>query len=166
MSRMHSGMKYIPNRDAYLEFIEYINKYYFHDTQATEEFFGFELMYDEDTGEYMQGVLDYNGDIEHCPDSFPAIVYYCLDDQPDTRGGGNWSMRMLDYEPITSLGIEVASYKKPAVKRCNWNILSVHRECKHDCDGYCSDCEDYWVDGNYLGFTFEQLEDYYKNAED
>ena len=78
MHTAHAGMRYVPDRESYIQFIDYINKYYFQDTCQTEEYFGFELEYDEETGHYTQSILDYKGEIRNCPESFPAIVYFYL----------------------------------------------------------------------------------------
>jgi hypothetical protein len=152
-----SGMKYIPDRDGYIQFINYIDKYCFQDIVQTEKYFGLELSYDEDTGYYTESILEYKGDIGLCPESFPAIVYYRFEDLEDRVGKVH--IRWVHWATTENLGIKVAEYNEPVVKLCKrkgpilvqyeWN------KCKR-CDGYCKECEDYWVDGTYLGYTEEQ----------
>ena len=77
---MNAGMKYIPNREEYIRFIDYIDRNFFKDMEQTEAYFGLELECDRDAGYYTQSILEYNGNIGYCPDSFPAIVYYHFDD--------------------------------------------------------------------------------------
>ena len=83
---MYPGMKYIHNREEYIKFIDYIDRNFFKDMEQTEAYFGLKLECDEDTGCYTQSILEYNGDIEYCPDSFPAIVYYHFETLKDRLG--------------------------------------------------------------------------------
>jgi hypothetical protein len=158
---MHPGMKYIPNREEYIRFIDYIDRNFFKDMEQTESYFGLELECDRDAGYYTQSILEYNGNIGYCPDSFPAIVYYHFEDLED-RTGKFW-IRDVYWETAENLGIKISEYKKPTVKLCKWRdtILSKYawRKCK-SCDGYCKECDDYWADGLYLGFTEEELAEY------
>ena len=158
---MYPGMKYIHNKEEYIRFIDYIDKYVFKDMEQTESYFGLKLECDEDTGYYTQSILEYNGDIGYCPDSFPAIVYYHFNTYRDRVG--NVEIRDVYFETAEALGIEIAEYKEQVVKQCKWmgNILAqyAYRKCK-SCDGYCKECDDYWSDGFYLGFTEEELAKY------
>ena len=160
---MHPGMKYIPNKEEYIKFIDYIDRHFFQDMEQTEAYFGLKLECDEDTGYYTQSILEYDGNIGYCPDSFPAIVYYHFEDFEDRLGKVH--IRDVYWETTENLGIKIAEYKKPTVKQCKWRgaLLSQYgyRKCK-SCDGYCKECEDYWANGCYLGFTEEEWAEYCK----
>lgn len=150
------GMKYIQDKDGYIKFIDYIDKYCFQDMVQTEEYFGLEFECDDD-GYYTQSILEYKGSIRLCPESFPVVVYYRFEDLEDRVG--KVYIRDVYWETTENLGITIAEYNEPIVKKCKrkgpilvqyeWN------KCKR-CDGYCKACEDYWSDGTYLGYTEEQ----------
>lgn len=160
---MNAGMRYIPNREEYIRFIDYIDRNFFKDMEQTEDYFGLELECDECAGWYTQSILEYNGNIGYCPDKFPAIVYYHFEDIKDRIG--KVRIREVYWKTIENLGIKIAEYKEPVVKLCKWkgDILSKYapRKCI-PCDGYCEECEDYWMDGCYLGFTEEEWAKYCK----
>ena len=151
---MNPGMKYIPNREEYIKFIDYINRNVFRDCETTERYFGFQLEYDEETDCYTQTILEYNGDIRLCPESFPVVVSFWFDKIKDRVG--KMEVKYFDWATVEELGIKVFEYEKPVVKQCKWkgNVLVKyeHNKCR-SCDGYYKECEEYWVDGCYLGFT-------------
>ncbi len=150
------GMKYIQDKDGYIKFIDYIDKYCFQDMVETEEYFGLELAYDDD-GYNTQSILEYKGNIRLCPESFPVVVYYRFEDLEDRVG--KVYIRDVYWETTENLGITVAEYNEPIVKQCKRKgpILCQYEwnKCKR-CDGYCNTCEDYWADGTYLGYTEEE----------
>lgn len=154
MTQARCGMRYIADKEEYIKFINYINECFFEDMQITEAFFGLELECDEEAGVYTQSILEYRGDIKNCPESFPAIVYFHLDDYEDRIG--KVSVREFYYETVEQLGIKIFTYEKPNIKRCKWKLPPLEhlarKKCRCVCDGYCPDCEDYWGDGTYLGF--------------
>lgn len=158
---MNPGMKYIPNREEYIKFIDYIDRHFFKDMEQTEAYFGLKLECDEESGYYTQSILEYNGDIGYCPDSFPAIVYYHLADVENRVG--KVKIREVYWETAEKLGIKISEYQEPVVKLCKWRdiLLSeyAYRKCR-SCDGYCKECDDYWAEGTYLGFTEEQWAEY------
>lgn len=160
---MHHGIRYISSKAEYIKFIDYIDRHFFRDMEQTEDYFGLDLERDECTGDYTQSILEYNGSIVYCPDSFPVIVYYHFEDLTDRIG--KTYIRELYWKTIENLGIKIAEYKKPTVKQCKWRgvLLSEYapRKCR-PCDGYCEECEEYWADGCYLGFTEEEWEQYCK----
>ena len=110
------GMKHIADKESYIKFIDYIDRYCFQDLIQSEEYFGFKLECDKD-GYYIQSILEYNGNIQYCPESFPAIVYYRFEDLEDRVGKVH--IRWVDWETIENLGIKIAEYKEPVVKQCN-----------------------------------------------
>lgn len=150
------GIKYISDKESYIKFIDYIDKYCFQDIIQTEEYFGLELECDED-GYYTQSILEYNGNIQYCPESFPVVVYYRFEDIEDRVGKVH--IRDVYWETTETLGITVIEYKEPIVKQCKWKgpILSQYEcnKCKR-CDGYCKECKAHWTEGTYLGYTEEQ----------
>ena len=166
----YQGIKYIPDRENYLKFIDHICTHYFQDMQEAEYFFGLQLEFDEETGDYTQEITEYKGEIRLCPESFPFVVAYHFEEQSDPRGCGKTIIRDIDWRTPEELGITIAKYEEPQVKKCKWKtITSVtkhgRRECRTICNGYCSDCEEYWADGLYLGFTEEEVARYF-NAEE
>lgn len=150
------GMKYIADKESYIKFIDYIDRYCFQDIMQTEEYFGLELECDEE-GYYTQSILEYNGNILYCPKSFPVVVYYRFEDIEDRVGKVH--IRDMYFETTENLSIKIAEYTEPIVKQCKRKgpILGQYEwnKCKR-CDGYCKACEDYWADGTYLGYTEEQ----------
>jgi hypothetical protein len=166
----HQGMRYIPDKESYLNFIDYICTNYFQDMQEAEYFFGLKLECDEEIGEYTQEIPEYKGEIRLCPENFPVIIAYHFEEQSDPRGCGKTIIRDIDWKTPEELGIEIAKYKEPQVKKCKWKFVTEHawagrRKCREICDGYCSDCEEYWAEGLYLGFTQEEVARYF-NAEE
>lgn len=88
----------------------------------------------------------------------------------DPRGCGKTIIHDIDWATPAELGIEVAKYETPKPKKCNWKDITSRqrrgrRKCKEVCDGYCPDCEDYWADGLYLGFTVEEITQYFTAEE-
>ena len=163
MDKKLTGMRFIPDKESYIKFIDHINKMYFQDMQQTEEFFGLELAYDED-GYYTEDILDYKGNIRLCPEEFPVVIFYNFDIQVDPRGCGKTYIRYLDWATTTELGIKSFEYEAPKFKQCKWKqpILAEHawKRCKNVCDGYCTDCAEYWAEGTNLGFTEEEWAKY------
>ena len=154
------GMKYIADKESYIKFIDYIDRYCFQDFIQTEAYFGIELECDED-GNYIQSILEYNGNIQCCPERFPVVVYYRFEDIEDRVGKVH--IRDMWWETTETLGITVAEYNEPVVKQCKWKgpILSQYewKKCKR-CDGYCKECKEHWTEGTYLGYTEEQWATY------
>ena len=154
---MKPCIKYIPNREEYIKFIDYVDRNFFKDMEQTETYFGLELECDECTGCYTQSILEYNGKIGYGPDSFPAIIYWRFDNLEDRLG--KVYIRDVYWETIENLGIKISEYVKPVVKQCKWKGVLLcqygYNKCK-SCDGYCTECEDYWIDEYYLGFTEEE----------
>jgi hypothetical protein len=166
----HQGIRYIPNRENYLKFIDYICTNYFQDMQEAEYFFGLQLECDKETYEYTQGITEYKGEIRLCPESFPVIVAYHFEEQSDPRGCGKTIIRDIDWATMEELGIEIAKYEEPQPKKCKWKDITARsrhgrRKCREVCDGYCADCEEYWAEGTYLGFTEEEVARYFTAEE-
>lgn len=159
---MYPGMRYVANKAEYIKLIDYINRNVFRDYEATEEFFGLQLEYNEETGYYTQTILEYDGNIHLCPKSFPVVVSYWFDEQEDRVG--KMKIRHWDWATVEELGIKIAEYNPPVIKQCKWkgDVLAQygHKKCKLNCDGYCKECEDYWADGLYMGYTEEEWAKY------
>lgn len=159
---MHPGMRYVADKSEYIKLIDYINRNVFRDYQVAEEFFGFQLEYDEETDRYTQTILEYNGDIRLCPKSFPVVVSYWFDKVKDRVGDSK--IQYWDWATVEELGIKIAEYNPPVVKQCKWKgeVLAQYgyNKCKLNCDGYCKECEDYWAEGLYMGYTEEEWAKY------
>ena len=93
---------YVKNRDDYIKFINDIQDE-FGCVEEWEDFFGFNLKWDEETGEVLETIFDYQGDIEYCPNSFPAVVYCNFKKGKDRLG--DFEMRTIDFATFEELGI-------------------------------------------------------------
>lgn len=79
----------------------------FEDLQEWEQFFQVELEADEDTGEYLQELKDFNGDIGYKPDpqEFPVIVTFGFEKSYDRMG--DMSFQLWDWKSINELNLAV-----------------------------------------------------------
>lgn len=99
------GIKCFYSRTEYLEFIDLVCKNLLDgDTYETEQIFGMHIPYDEETDEYTQTILEYDGKITYSPEKFPAVVYYHIEDV-STRYT-NDSFRIINYATFEELGID------------------------------------------------------------
>ena len=67
-----------------------------------EDFFGFHLKWDEETGEVLETLGEYKGKIEHCPEEFPVVIHYTNENEDDFRAG-NLTIRQLDWITIKTI---------------------------------------------------------------
>lgn len=95
---------YLDSRDDYVKFIHDV-QYKFGCNEDWESFFGFNLKWDEETGEVLESIFDYKGEIEYCPNSFPAIVYYLFDSGKDRMG--DFGLRIIDFVTTEELELKV-----------------------------------------------------------
>lgn len=72
------GFIKINNYNEYKELLEYLSDC-FDCNEDWEYFFGFKLKWDENTGNVLETLKEYKGEIEYCPERFPCIVYYTFD---------------------------------------------------------------------------------------
>lgn len=93
---------YIKDRQEYIKFIDSVQDK-FGCIEDWESFFGFNLKWDEKTGEVLETIFEYQGEIEYCPNSFPAIVYSLFDEGKDRVG--DFQIRIIDFVTFEELGI-------------------------------------------------------------
>ena len=93
---------YIKDKQDYIQFIDSV-KDEFGCVEDWEYFFGFNLKWDEETGETLETIFEYQGEIEYCPNSFPAIVYSWFDSGEDRCG--NFGIRIVDFATFEELRI-------------------------------------------------------------
>lgn len=144
------GMRYIGDRKEYLEFIDYIRtQYYNGDTVMVDDVFGLNLEYDEETGYYTKTVLEHDGDIKVCPDTFPVIMYYKFDETEDRCG--KMTFQEVFWKTPEQLGIKAKRTNLYRIAKCRWKLPMyepwMRRGCK-SCDGLCIDCGEYWKEGD------------------
>lgn len=60
-----------------------------------QDFFGFELKWDEETGEVLETIIEYEGDIKYMPKNFPCIVYSTFEESFDRFG--DLKVRLFDF---------------------------------------------------------------------
>ena len=94
---------YLKSRDDYVKFIHDVQDK-FDCNEDWESFFGFNLKWDEETGEVLESIFDYKGNIGYCPNSFPAIVYYLFDSTKDRMG--NFNIRIVEFATVEELGLK------------------------------------------------------------
>ena len=99
---------YVKNKEGYIKFIDDIRDK-FGSIEDWEDFFGFHLNWDEETGEVLETIFEYQGQIEYCPDSFPAIVYWLIDFNKDRFG--DYGVKIVDFATFEELGIEILRCK-------------------------------------------------------
>lgn len=98
--------KVIKNYDQYKQFIQST----FDDFECPEEweyFFDFRLKWDEETGEILETLEEYQGEIKNCPEEFPCILWYTNETEEGTaRVGGDLIVRQLDWISVREIIIE------------------------------------------------------------
>ena len=102
------SFKYIKNREEYIQFIDSIQSE-FGCIEEWEEYFGFHLNWDEDTGKVLETIFDYQGEIEYCPPSFPCIVYARFGSEYDIFLG-TITTRQIDFATFEELGLKLENY--------------------------------------------------------
>ena len=70
--------KVINNKKQYIEFIKSVEDQ-FGCQEDLEYFFGFELKWDMETGEILESLEEYKGEVKLMPEKFPAVLYYMFD---------------------------------------------------------------------------------------
>ena len=68
-----------------------------------EEFFGFELKWDEETGEVLETLEEYKGCIKYKPNSFPSIVYSYFEEVQVYRDGRSVKCNLVDFIELDKL---------------------------------------------------------------
>ena len=95
---------YVKNKDDYIKFVDNV-KDEFESVEEWEDFFGFNLKWNEETGEVLETIFDYQGEIENCPNSFPAIIYHIFDTGRDRYG--DFKIQSIDFATFKELGVEI-----------------------------------------------------------
>ncbi len=94
------------NRLDFLAFVEDC-QHCFGNVEEWEDFFGFGMKYDEDTGEPLETFKDFvdrNGHIVEEPDSYPAIAFCIIENERDRFGTNR--IRVFTY--VTDVDFEEA----------------------------------------------------------
>ena len=94
---------YIKDKQDYIKFIDSVQDK-FGCIENWEYYFGFNLKWDEETGETLETIFEYQGEIEYCPNSFPAIVYSLFDSGEDRVG--KFETLIVDFATFEELGIK------------------------------------------------------------
>ena len=94
----------VKSREEYIKFINDV-KENFDCIEDWERFFGFQLKHDEETGELLETIFEYQGDIRCYPDSFPALIYSTFDNTYDRWG--ELGIRIVDFATFEELGIVI-----------------------------------------------------------
>lgn len=73
-----------------------------------EDFFDFKLKWNEETGELLETIEEYQGIIRNCPESFPCVLWYTNDTEIGmARVGGDLTVRQLDWIGVDSIISEI-----------------------------------------------------------
>ena len=97
------NFKLVRTKEEYIKFINDVQDK-FGCNEDWEDFFGFKLKWNEETGDVLETIFEYQGELRYCPDSFPAIVYYLFDNKEDRLG--NCGIRILDFTTFEELSTE------------------------------------------------------------
>lgn len=97
------NFKYIKDKQDYIKFIDSVRDN-FGCIEDWEHFFGFNLKWNEETGETLETIFEYQGEIAYCPSSFPAITYFLFDNGKDRMG--DFGIRIIDFATFEELGIK------------------------------------------------------------
>lgn len=92
--------KLINNLNDYKKLIHELEKE-FECTEEWQDFFGFELKWNEETGEVLETIMEYEGDIKYIPKSFPCIVYSTFEKSFDRSG--DFKVQLFDFIEIDKL---------------------------------------------------------------
>lgn len=98
-------MKIIKNLQEYKEFIQST----YDDFKCDEDwmdFFGFELKWDEDTGEILETIEEYQGEIKLIPKSFPCVLSYECN-KLWNRLGGDYIDYHIDFMSLDEIRNEL-----------------------------------------------------------
>lgn len=68
-----------------------------------EQFFGFELKWNEETGEILETLEEYKGNIKYKPNNFPSIVYSNFEEVQVCRDGRNVKCNLVDFIELDKL---------------------------------------------------------------
>ena len=98
------NFKCIKNKSEYIQFIDNIRDK-FDCIEDWEDYFGFHLKWNEATGEMLETIFDYQGEIEYCPHSFPCILYVDMEERYDRFGAIIIRLMNVDYATFDELGI-------------------------------------------------------------
>lgn len=100
-----NNLKVIKNFEEYKALIKSTeDKFECH--EDWEEFFGFELEWDHETGEILESFDDYKGTFRECPESFPAIVQCVVEKEQDFRTGDLF-VRQLNWITLEEIHNEL-----------------------------------------------------------
>ena len=88
--------KLINNIDEYKQFMLSVRDE-FSCEEDWEEFFGFELKWNEETGEILETLEEYKGCIKYKPNSFPSIVYSNFEEVQVYRDGKSIKYNLVDF---------------------------------------------------------------------
>ena len=94
--------KLINNIDEYKQFILSVRDE-FNCEEEWEQFFGFELKWDEETGEILETLEEYKGNIKYKPNSFPSIVYSNFEEVQVCRDGRSVKCNLVDFIELDKL---------------------------------------------------------------
>ena len=94
----------VNNKEEYIKFIN-DTKDNFGCIEDWEDYFGFKLKWDETTGDVLETIFEYQGEIKYCPDSFPAIVYSLFEDI-EIRYSQTMEAHVVDFVTFKELGLE------------------------------------------------------------
>ena len=98
-------MKIIKNLQEYKQFIQST----YDDFKCDEEwqdYFGFELKWDEDTGKILETIEEYQGEIKLIPKSFPCVLSYECN-KSWNRLGGDYVERYFDFISLDEIRNEL-----------------------------------------------------------
>lgn len=88
--------KIINNIDEYKEFINSVQNE-FECIESWQDFFGFELKWNEETGELLEIIQEYQGEIKNKPDKFPCILYSNIIWVGSNRLSASKDLHIIDF---------------------------------------------------------------------
>ena len=93
----------INNYNEYKKFVESV-KEEFECIEDWEYFFGFNLKWNEETGEVLETMEEYEGDIEYKPEKYPCIIYSLFkSERLNIRDRDETKMQIVDWCYIEEL---------------------------------------------------------------
>lgn len=102
--------RFVRNRTDYLKFLESIRED-FKCEKYFEDFFGVKLKCDEETGEILEELREYKGEIGLIPDEFPTIIIYNSIYISDYKSGDSTDIiSWLTMKEINNMALE-SSYE-------------------------------------------------------
>ena len=101
--------KIVNNLQEYKKFIQEVEDK-FDCVEQWQNFFGFELDWNEETGEVLETIEEYKGEISYKPNEFPAIIYSLFEVVKDYRVG-DMDIRVVDFISINEIEKEIVNEK-------------------------------------------------------